>query len=114
MPSLGRKPARDDVSTILTLALSEQTKTARKNARKRLSLHLATGCSSLQHRFARNAASFRLLQFAAAPVAGLLISVTWVRIPPGRCRICRYFFNTANVRDVRMRVNQQTQVPERV
>ena len=35
-----------------------------------------------------------------------------VRIPPGPYRICRYFFNPVNARDVRMRVNQLTAGPE--
>src|SRR5262245_3330718 len=64
-------------------SLPSKAYTARKNARKRVSPYGAFRCRSLQSRFARDAASFRLLQLATARVAGLLIPRSRVRIPPG-------------------------------
>ncbi len=50
---------------------------------KALSPNPASACSSLQSRFVRDAGCFRLLQFATARVAGILILQMRVRVPPG-------------------------------
>jgi hypothetical protein len=64
-------------------ALPNQTKTARKNARKGSSPPTASCFSSLQHRSAPVAAFFSLPHYLAACSPGLLIPRSRVRIPPG-------------------------------
>ena len=68
--------------------LPTKTQRVRKNARKGLSPYAAFPCSSLQSRFARVAARFRLPQFAAARSAGLLIPRSQVRIPARPILVC--------------------------
>jgi hypothetical protein len=90
--------------------LSDQTFAARKNARKGLSPDPASRCSSLQPRFGQLAARFCQLQLVAAREAGLLISGTWGRIPPGPLRFAGVLRRN-NQRDLRTRVLESRPPP---